>query len=56
MNLATIIIVGLIVAVAAWIVYRRVQRQKKHSHSCADCDVEGCSLRELLANRDKQKA
>lgn len=53
MNIQTIILLIIIIA-AAGLVLWRIFKQHSHKHGgCSYCDVEGCTLRDLMAKSKK---
>ena len=58
MNIQTIILLIIIIA-AAGLVLWRIFKQHSHKHGgyggCSYCDVEGCTLRDLMAKSKKNK-
>ena len=55
MNIQTIILLIIIIA-AAGLVLWRIFNQHSHKHGgCSYCDVEGCTLRDLMAKSKKNK-
>ena len=54
MNIQTIILLIIIIA-AAGLVLWRIFKQHSHNGGCSYCDVEGCTLRDLMAKSKKNK-
>ena len=55
MNIQTIILTLIILAAIGWALWR-IFNQHRHKHGgCSCCDVEDCSLRDLLAKSKKKK-
>jgi hypothetical protein len=52
MNLISILLLVLILGAAVLVIYRRVRHSSRKASCCDSCDVEGCSLRDLLRKRD----
>lgn len=53
MNIQSILLAVIIAALVAFVVWRMFRSHSQKHGGCAHCDVEGCSLRDLLANKKK---
>lgn len=53
MNIQSILLAVIIAAFVAFVVWRMFRSHSQKHGGCAHCDVEGCSLRDLLANKKK---
>ncbi len=54
MNIPSILLAVIIAALVAFVVWRMFRSHSHRHGGCAHCDVEGCSLRDLLAKNKKK--
>lgn len=48
MNAVSILLLAAIIAVAVWMLRRRLQRNRKHHGHCANCKSADCQLRDII--------
>ncbi|MGI6223276.1 MAG: FeoB-associated Cys-rich membrane protein [Prevotella sp.] len=53
MNIQSIILTLVIAALVVFVVWRIFRQHTRKHGGCSCCDVEGCSLRELMAKKKK---
>lgn len=53
MNYVTLLILGHILGLAAFIIFKRIRKARQAKSGCEGCDVEGCSMHQIVGKKQK---